>query len=382
MSLSAESAAGRRWNLAAAISSVTVFGMGIGLGGPLLSLTLEARGIGATLNGLSAASTFLGVIIGPLLAPRAVRRFGIRRLLLGCFVIDIALFLLMKAVDSIGAWFLLRMMLGIVGACIFTTTEAWINLLADDLGRGRILGLYIASLSAGFGTGPLLLAVTGTAGWTPFLAASLIVAIAAIPLLAAGDGTRDLGRTSVQSPLALFAKQPMLIFTVALFGLYEAAIQTLLPIWGVRIGLGYKLAAATVSAIYFGAIALQVPIGWLSDKIARRAVLRLCALAGLAGAVLLPFVAGALPALFALLFLWGGFATAIYPVALTIAGERFRGAELVSVNAAIVIGYGLGALVGPALGGAAMDVYNPQGLPALLAMGFAALAATTFARRG
>src|ERR1700732_1676797 len=112
MSLSAESAAGRRWNLAAAISSVTVFGMGIGLGGPLLSLTLEARGIGATLNGLNAASTFLGVIVGPLLAPRAVRRFGIRRLLLGCFAIDIALFLLMKAVDSIGAWFLLRMMLG------------------------------------------------------------------------------------------------------------------------------------------------------------------------------------------------------------------------------------------------------------------------------
>ena len=387
MSLPAESApaplsaAERRWNLAAAISSVTVFGVGIGLGGPLLSLVLEARGIDATLNGLSAASTFIGVIFGPLLTPRAVGRIGLRRFLLGCLAVDIALFLLMKLVDGIGAWFLLRMMLGLVGSSIFTTTEAWINLLADDAGRGRILGLYIASLSAGFGTGPLLLSITGVGGWTPFIAASLIVAAAAIPLLAAGEGTRDLGRAPAHGPLAVFATQPLLIFTVALFGLYEAAILSLLPIWGVRIGLGERLGAATVSTVYFGAIALQVPIGWLSDKIERRAVLRLCAVAGLVGAVLLPLFAGTTPALFALLFLWGGVTTAIYPIALTIAGERFRGTELVNINAAIVIGYGLGALVGPVLGGAALDAWNPQGLPAVLALLFAVLAATTFARR-
>src|SRR5690349_15378794 len=151
------SAAERRWNLVAAISSVTVFGVGIGLGGPLLSLVLEARGTDATVNGLSAASTFIGVIVGPLLTPGAVARIGIRRFLLGCLALDIALFLLMKVTDSIAAWFVLRLALGIVGSSIFTTSEAWINLLASDGGRGRILGLYIASLSAGFGIGPLLL---------------------------------------------------------------------------------------------------------------------------------------------------------------------------------------------------------------------------------
>jgi predicted MFS family arabinose efflux permease len=64
-----------------------------------------------------------------------------------------------------------------------------------------------------------------------------------------------------------------------------------------------------------------------------------------------------------------------------LAGERFRGAALVNVNAAIVIGYGLGALTGPVLGGAALDAWNPQGLPALLALLFLLLAATTLARR-
>lgn len=371
-------AAERRRSLAAAIASVTVFGIGIGLGGPLLSLMLEARGIDATLNGLNAASTFIGVILGPLLTPRAVRWMGIRRFLLSCIAIDIALFLLIKLIDGIGAWFVLRMALGIVGSSIFTTTEAWINMLAGDAGRSRILGLYVAALSGGFGVGPLLLSLTGTSGWTPFIAASVITAIAAIPLLGAGDGTRDLGRERAQNPLSFFAKAPFLVFAAGLFGLYEAAIMTLLPIWGVRIGLGERLAAAAVSAIYFGAIALQLPIGWAADKLPRLAVLRLCGVVGLIGALLLPIVAPAVPLLFALLLFWGGLVTAIYPIVLGMAGDRFRGAELVAINAAIIISYGLGALIGPVLGGIAMDLWNPHGLPAMLALLFAGFVVTTF----
>ena len=75
---------------------------------PLLSLLLEQRGTDVTLNGLNAGATFIGVIVGPLLAPRLVRRFGIRNFLLVCFGLDIALFLAMKALDSLAAWFVLR----------------------------------------------------------------------------------------------------------------------------------------------------------------------------------------------------------------------------------------------------------------------------------
>ena len=58
------------------------------------------------------------------------------------------------------------------------------------------------------------------------------------------------------------------------------------------------------------------------------------------------------------------------------AGDRFRGGELVSVNAAMIIAYGLGALVGPPLGGVAMDLRNPQGLLWLFVVLFAGLLAT------
>ncbi len=367
----------RRWSLAAAIASVTVFGVSIGQGAPLLSLLLEARGIDATLNGINAGSVFAGVIIGPLLAPRGVRLFGTRNFLLLCFVLEIVVTPLLKLFPGLGAWFVLRALSGMLGSSIFTTSEAWINRLAGDAGRGRIVGLYAAALSAGIGVGPLLLSLTGIQGWPPFIVNGAIVAVATVPLFRVTDITRAFGRERGAHPFTMFARAPLILLSVALFGLYEATLLALLPIWGVRLGFSPGLAAATVSAVYIGSVALQLPIGWLSDKTVRLNMLRACGAVGLLGAIGIAWLAAPSPALLGVIALWGGIVTGIYPVALSMAGDRFRGGELVTVNAAMIIAYGLGALVGPGLGGAAMDLCNPQGLLWFFVLLFAAFLAAT-----
>jgi MFS family permease len=362
----------RRWSLVAAITSVTVFGLSVGQAGPLLPLLLEQRGVDATLNGLNAAATFLGVIVGPLLAPHLVRRCGVRTLLLAGFACDIALFLAMKPFDGIIAWFVLRAVLGVVGSVIFTTGEAWINQLAGDARRGRIIGIYAAALSAGFGIGPLILSLTGIEGWPPFLVNAGITLLATLPLYGIGNTRSGFGQPSA-GPLLMFVRAPGILGAVALFGLYEAALMTLLPIWGVRSLLPERMAAGTLSAVYLGSIILQLLIGWLSDRLSRLAAMRLCGAVGVAGAVLLAGVPAWPPLLFPLLFVWGGVASGVYPVALSMTGDRFRGGDLISVNAAMIIAYGLGALVGPPLGGMAMDLRDPQGLMVLFVMLFAVL---------
>jgi len=366
----------RRWGLVAAIASVTVFGLGIGQGTPLLSLTLELRGTDVTVNGLNAGAAFIGVMVGPMLAPRGVRWLGIRNFLLACFALDIATVLPLRLFDSLPAWFVLRIMLGLIGSSIFTTSEAWINHLSGDAGRGRIIGIYAASLSAGLGIGPLLLAVTGVAGWSPFIVNAAITAIAALPLLGIGNVSRDFGKEHGAHPLAMFARAPVILLAVALFGLYEAALMALLPIWGVRTGLSPRLAAATLSAVYIGSIVMQMLIGWLSDKVSRLMALLLCSAVGLAGAIVVASVTATPPLLLCLLFVWGGTAAGIYPVALSMAGDRFRGADLVAVNAAMIMAYGFGGLIGPALGGAAMDLWHAPGLLWLFVLLFACLIVT------
>jgi MFS family permease len=363
----------RRWSLVAAIASVTVFGLSVGQGGPLVPLLLDQRGIGTALNGLNAGAMFVGVLVGPLLAPRFVQRCGIRNFLLVCFALDIALFLALKPLDSLAAWFVLRPLGAMVGSAIFTAGEAWINQLAGDAGRGRVIGIYAAALSAGFGIGPLVLSMTGIEGWAPFVVNAAITALAALPLLGVGHASTTLRQAGTAGPLRMFVRAPAIVATVGLFGLFESALVSLLPVWGVRSGMTQQRAMTNLSAVYIGSILLQVAVGWLSDRISRRVALRLCTLTGVAGALALLAAPPFPPVLFALLFMWGGIASGIYPVALSMAGDRFRDGDLLSVNAAMIMAYGLGAMFGPPLGGVAMDLRDPQGLLWLFALLFAVL---------
>lgn len=364
--------------LIAAIACVTVFGLSIGLSAPLLSLLLDARGTNPVVTGLNTGAAFIGVILGPLLVARVIGRVDVRHFLLLCLALDIVFFLAMHVFQGLGAWFVLRAVLGLVGSSIFTTSEAWINRLSTDASRGRVMGAYAAALGAGFGLGPLLLGIVGIGGWAPFLANGVISLAAMLPLLAVGRSAARLGSERTPNPLGLFRRAPFLMFTVGMFGVYETSVMALLPLWGVRVGLAPTAAAGTISAIYFGTVALQVPLGWLSDRSGRRTALLLCGAVGLVGAALLPLLSGSsIPALAGLLLVWGGLASGIYPVALGMAGDRFRGGDLVSANAAIVMSYGLGALAGPFLGGAALDAWTPNGLPVFLAAVFLVLLTAT-----
>lgn len=243
-----------------------------------------------------------------------------------------------------------------------------------------MIGIYAAALSAGLGLGPLVLTITGIRGWPPFLANAALVLLAMLPLLAATESAQDPGREHSPNPLVYMRRAALIVSVAALFGLLESANFSLLPIWGVRSGLTVTEASALVSTIYLGGAVLQVPIGVLSDKISRINALRFCALVGASGAALLLARHIPLVALYPLLLVWGGIMSGIYPVALGMAGDRFAGAEMVSANAAIIMGYALGALVGPGLGGAAMQLWNPQGLPAMMAVLFTGLLIMTGVR--
>ena len=88
---------------------------------------------------------------------------------------------------------------------------------------------------------------------------------------------------------------------------------------------------------------------------------------GVVGAGLTPFAIHNPIAMYALLALWGGIVMGIYTIGLTMLGERFKAGQLVGANAAYVILYSLGLLMGPAAEGVALDAWNPNGL--LVALG-------------
>lgn len=360
---------------------ISIVGIQIGLIIPLLTLVLEAQGVPSDLIGYSAAFGTISIALCAPFVPAATRRFGVIRLMLCCYALGVATVLLLKLFDNVWAWFPLRFLFNASMVGLFVSTEAWIGAIADDRTRGRVVGVYASALGLGLAIGPGILAITGSAGWTPFLWAAALIALGAVPLLFVGGNAPVLEQSPKVSALGFLKIAPTLSVAVALFGLLETGTYALMPVYGLRHGLDERLAAGAVSAFALGAIALQVPLGWLADRTNRYLVLIGCGVASLLGALALPALAGSTVAYFSLLFVWGGLAAGLYTISLVIVGQRFKGGDLVAANAALVMLYGLGSVIGPALGGAAMRAAGLDGLPLGMALATAVFLAVAVSRR-
>ncbi|MBI1179527.1 MAG: MFS transporter [Alphaproteobacteria bacterium] len=348
-------------SLAAITGMTTVVGLVFGLTAPLLNLILERHGLSGRMIGLNGAMTALGALVFTPLIPLVAVRVGPFRMLFTTLGVTALLLLAFKAFDDYRIWFALRFAMGVAIVVPFLISEIWINQIATPQNRGRLLGAYAACISAGFGMGPLLMRVTGVGGWTPFLAAAGLIALAmAIIALARGDRPY-LDPQGHRSPLRYVRSSPVAILAGLMYGAIETGIFGLLPVYGVRSGFSEVAAATQLTVIAAGNIMLQYPVGWLADKTQPRRVLGLCALIGVAGGVLLPALKDS-PAMWPVLFVWGGTITGMYTVALTMLGHRYSGLALASANAALILAYNVGAMGGPPILGQAMDLVDPNGM--------------------
>lgn len=380
MTVARVTAAARRRGMVVVIASVAAVGLSFGFTMPLIALLLERDGHSATVIGLnSATGSFAMLVVAPLL-PRLMGRLGtLPALYLGIAVAAAAL-LMMPLLPSLGAWFVLRFVLGLGNAIHWVVSETWINTVADERNRGRVVGAYVTVLAAGLACGPLLIGITGIDGAVPFVIGAGLIASAALPLLFAGGAAPPVPAEAPSTLIAAARRAPALMAVALLIGFAHIVVLALLPVYGVRLGLGQDTAVLMLSVFLAGSVVLQVPIGWLADRLGGEVMLAAGAAAGLAGAVALPLVLGG-ALLWPLLFLWGGAIIGLYTIGLSLLGERFRSGQMASAMAAFVMIYELGSLTGPVTAGAAMDILGTIGLPLTMALGFAALIALALATR-
>lgn len=371
----------------APITAITLFGVTMAMSYPLFGLVLERAGTSGTMIGVNTAAAALAMVAGAPILPPVLRRFGLGPLML---VAALALAAVMVAIplwQGFWYWTALRFLFGVAGTVLFFASEYWIVAAAPELGRGRIIAIYALSVSAGFALGPALLGLTGLEGMLPFLVAAGVVLAGLVPILAGLSTAPDIGDDERPSPFAalgVFVTDPAVVFAVVLFGTIEFGAMALVAVWGVRSGLSEADAALLLSAFAVGGMVLLFPLGWAADRFDRRIVLALIA-AGSAAAPLGMALAGPsfwLAAGFA--GAWGAISVGLYTIALTELGARYRGSRLAVGNAAIILGYGIGALVSPPLFGLAMDAVPPDGLmlaSAALALGYLGLVAARLGRR-
>ncbi len=357
----------RGLSLAAILSACIAYGIGMGLTLPLLSLTLERMGVPGALNGLNLATAGVAALAVTPFTPRLIARLGAAPFMAGALGLAASALAAIYFVPSLWLWFPVRFLLSCGLNSLFVVSEFWINQLATEKTRGRYVALYSICIAGSFGIGPALLQLIGTHGFAPFAAGAAMLALALIPVLLARRTAPRIEEKDHTSVFAMLRLAPVLFAAPFVYGAIDAGLAGLMPVYAVRAGYSEAHAALAVTAIAAGSIVFQYPTGWLADRMDRRRLLMVFTAVGILGAVLTPFTI-AVPWLFyALLFVWGGLILGIYSIGLTLLGQRFSGGMLVNANAAFVMAYAMGLLAGPAVEGAALDIWNPHGLIAVLA---------------
>jgi MFS family permease len=356
--------------LVAVTASVGVVALIYSLVGPLLSVNLERRGVSSLVNGALAAMPPVAVLLCGVFVPLMVRRFGAITSIVGGTVISVVALILFPLLPALPVWFALRFIMGISIGVIWIVSETWVNALAPDHARGKIIGIYVTVLSAGSACGPLLITAMGVEGMLPFFVSAAILALALVPIpIAAAGGGVPAFHHHEAIPLREAARiAPIVMVASVIHGGTTVINMTLLPVYGMRMGLPEEQAVSLVTALIIGGMAAQIPVGHLLDRFDAGRILTFAGAVQATGAVLLPFAIDNV-SVWVLLLLWGGFGNSIYTTALTMLGRAFTKEQLPSANTTFTLFWELGAFVGPLLCGAAMWLWDPHGFIAIGVMG-------------
>lgn len=361
-----------RWGTYFAVCGAVIsIGLALGVTMPLVSLRLESWHYGSFAIGVMAATPAVGVLLGASLAGRLAARFGTVPLMQLCLLLGAASVALLALVQSYPVWLLLRLFIGVALTVVFILGESWINQLAVEQWRGRLVALYGTGYALSQLSGPLLLTLLGSDTDRGFWTGTGLLIGGSLLLLGRGGAPKvDEHGASGRGLWVFCQRMPTIAWAVVLFAAFEAMMLTLLPVYGLRQGFTQEVALLMASVVVVGDAALQLPIGWMADRVPRRALFRACGLALLLSSLSVPLVLHTV-LIWPVWVVFGASAGGLFALALILIGERFRDDELVRANAHVAQLWGIGCLIGPLVTGAASQWISGHALPLMMAVGAA-----------
>jgi len=342
---------------------------GIGLLGTVLGVRATIAAFGNLEIGLIMASYYAGYIVGTIIVPRLIRNVGHVR----CF----AAFAALSAAASLGfglfvdpvVWLFLRILSGVCVVGIYMVVESWLNEQSAGPSRGRIFSVYMMSTLIALGGGQFLLFAGDSSELTLFALAAILVSLGVVPI-AITRVTEP--RIDLVEPLKLselMRISPLGMMGALSAGVVNGAFWGMAPVFGQRLDLGDGGIAFFMSSTILGGVILQWPIGHLSDRIDRRTVLILTSLATAVAAMMITYIViRGYPGLISSAFVYGGLMFTLYSISVAHTNDHLSAGQMLEATRSLLLVYGIGALCGPVLGGIAMQVLGPPGLPAMSAI--------------
>ena len=364
-------------SISALLLSVAILLMGSGLQSTLLPVRASLENFRTTEIGLMGSSYYVGFALGCFYGGRAVQRVGHIRTYTALTAIAAAVVLIHAlAIDPL-AWAVLRALTGVCFAGLFLVIESWLNDRAGNDNRGLVMGIYTMVYLTVIVAGQMMLTLADPSQFALFAFASILVSIAAVPVA--------LTRSPEPKPVAevrlrlgkLYRGSPSGMVGVLMGGMATGAFWSLGPSYAIGVGADANEVAIFMSIAVLGGALVQWPIGRLSDRLDRRAVLvAACGVGALAAGCFVLFDVGKGYAGASLTAVFGAATMPIYAIAAAHAFDLVERSDYVETSSGLLLANSIGAVVGPLAASIVMRWVGPNGM--FLATGAAHLALGAF----
>ncbi len=354
--------------LAAPIIGVTFVLAGSGLFNSVTSFRFGVAQMSASVAGIVLSGYFLGLIVGSLRCPKIVGRIGHIRAFAAFCALAAGSVLVHGLWVEPAAWFFLRGLVGFGTAGIYIVAESWLNEKVTPLNRGLVLSMYTAACQIGLTVGQSLLAFVDSAASSAFTVAGLFLVFAVVPVTTTRAPQPHVHASERMPFRRLIAIAPLGTVTCFLAGAANNSVFAVGPMVGSGLGLSQEQTAWFMSAVVFGGMCSQWPMGRLSDRVRRGWVIALCA--GSLAVVCIALRSFWMPGMVAIGggFCIGFFLFVLYPVAIAYVNDVLSPEQILSASSALILVYSVGAASGPIATSFFVDLLGPYGLFYVLAV--------------
>ncbi|MDH4612631.1 MFS transporter [Pseudomonas sp. BN102] len=328
-----------------------------------LALRLDAAGVAELWGGGLMAAHALGMVVGGRIGYWLIDCVSHARAFVAGAGVIVTAVLSYQLSDWLPLWLALRFIVGAAMMCQLMVIESWLSDCAPGDRRGSAMSLYMVASYVGMMLGQLLLGLGDGLDALVLSGVAIAFAIGLVPM-ALHSGMPPSAISQARIPPMLYVRRlPQALGTILASGLLSGCFYGLTPIFAAQLGFTSSQVGQFMALSIAAGLLAQLPLGMLSDRYSRVALVRVTA--ALLCAAYLPFAFLDAPE-----FGWVMFAGAVigflqfclYPLGVAHANDNLEPELRVSVAGVLLVTFGIGATIGPLVAGALMERLGPQAL--------------------
>jgi MFS family permease len=347
------------WGLFVGLSLLMI---SAGLFGTLIGVRSELAHLSTLISSLISAAYYVGFLFGSKFTLEALARVGHIRVYSALASILCAAMIGAGLLAQPLMWVALRFVAGVSLAGIYVVAESWLNDLADNDNRGRLMAIYNVVASAGFGVGQLLISRFDARNALGYAFAAILTSLAIAPVSLSEKSSPPIITEKVHLSMRELAKVvPTGAGACLLVGIAHGAMFGMAAVYATRVGLSIRQTGLFLIAPMIGGVIFQWPISSASDDIDRRAVGVVAAVGAMVAGALLLLGSPDRTMAFVLIGLLGGASYPLYSIAGAYTNDWVQPEHVNAAASQLIVLYGVGAIVGPFVAGGLMIAGGPRG---------------------